>query len=89
MINSYYDDKAGEDTLVVDIHQKWIVAVRDYSEWVAEDPEDYNYRDAKYELFKKKYSQSGVPLNNNKIFLASLKQDGKNLYRNIIRTALK
>jgi len=89
MVNYYYDDRAGEDTLVVDINQKWIVAVRDYSKWVAEDPEDYNYRDAKYELFKKPYRGDGTLLNDNKIFLDTLKHDGKNLYRNIIRMVLQ
>lgn len=89
MVNYYYDDRAGEDTLIVDIHQKMIVAVRDYSKWIAENPEDYNYKDATYELFKKKYSGEGVLLNDNEMFLGSLEYDGKNLYRNVIKKVLQ
>lgn len=89
MVNYYYDDKAGEDTLIVDIHQKMFVVVRDYSERAAEDPEDYNYRDAEYILIKKKYPEDGVLLNDNEMFLETLEQDGENLQRNVIKTVLQ
>jgi len=88
MINYYYDDKAGEDTLIADISPNAFIAIRDYSKWIAQDPQDYNYKDAEYILFNKSYSGSGVPLNDNEIFLASIEHDGKSLRHNLIKTVL-
>lgn len=89
MVNYYYDDITGEDVLVVDIDQKMYVVVADYAEWISENPEDYDYKNATYYLKKKPYRGDGTLLNDNEIFLSTLKHDGKNLYRNIIREVLQ
>ena len=86
MINYYYNDKVGLDTLIVDLDKEWFIAVSNYFKLIADKPEDYNYKDAEYILFKRTYSGDGVLLNDNKIFLESLKHDGQNLRRNIIKT---
>lgn len=89
MINYYFDDKAGEDALVVDIDKKMYVVVMNYAEWISEDPEDYDYKNADYFLVNKSYHGNGTLLNDNEIFLSTLEYDGKNLYRNLIKEVLQ
>lgn len=90
MVNYYYDDKLveGIDLLVVDIDQKVYITIGFYVTEDAENPKDYDYKNAGYHLNKKPYSKDGVLLNNNEFFLKTLKHDGKNLYRNLIKTVL-
>lgn len=89
MINYYFDSKTKEDALVIDINQQMYIVVMNYSEWIAEDPKDYNYKDADYFLVEKPYHGNGTLLNDNEIFLSTLKHDGKNLYRNVVKEVLK
>lgn len=77
------------ETLIVDINRKMFITVDDYAKHISNKPEDYNYKDATYKLNTWNYNRSGVLLNNNQLFLDTLKYDGQNLYRNLLKEVLK